>query len=119
MSQNLYRLESDGIKLFKKLGEIAHLEQGFKVERGIRRNFMDNWGTAAVRSSSAFGDVEALLDNFNSFNPIQKMEILYSIIRRNDVNALINIMAVNAIKPATPITRLDDISPLLESDNIL
>ena len=97
MSQNLYRLESDGIKLFilLKLGEIAHLEQGFKVERGIRRNFMDNWGTAAVRSSSAFGDVEALLNNFNSFNPIQKMEILYSIIRRNDVNALINIMKVD------------------------
>jgi hypothetical protein len=77
------------------LGEIAHLEQGFKVERGIRRNFMDNWGTAAVRSSSAFGDVEALLNNFNSLNPIQKMEILYSIIRRNDVNALINIMKVD------------------------
>ncbi len=56
---------------------------------------MDNWGTAAVRSSSAFSDVEALLNNFNSFNPIQKMEILYSIIRRNDVNALINIMNVD------------------------
>jgi len=48
-----------------------------------------------VRSSSAFGDVEALLNNFNSFNPIQKMEILYSTIRSNDVNALINIMNVD------------------------
>jgi hypothetical protein len=34
-------------------------------------------------------------------------------------NALINIIAVKDKNPNTPITRLDDISPLLESDNIL
>ncbi len=56
---------------------------------------MDNWGTAAARSSSSFRDMDALLSSFHGFNPIQKMEIIYSIIRRNDINALTSIMNID------------------------
>ena len=56
---------------------------------------MDNWGTAAARSSSSFRDLDALLSSFHGFNPIQKMEIMYSIIRRNDINALTSIMNID------------------------
>ena len=56
---------------------------------------MDNWGTAAARSSTSFRDVDALLSSFHGFNPVQKMEIMYSIIRRNDITSLTAIMNVD------------------------
>jgi hypothetical protein len=70
---------------------------------------------------------ECLYENLSTDALNSAAITMYSIAETNSLEgaidfgykALMNIIDVKAIKPDTPITRFDDISPLLESDNIL
>jgi hypothetical protein len=89
--------------------------------------FILNISYSLVVFSRVISLSECLYENLSTDALNNAAITIYSIAETNSFegaidfgyNALINIMAVNAIKPDTPITRLDDISPLLESDNIL